>query len=256
MNYELYHHGILGMKWGIRRFQNPDGSLTPEGRKRYGIGDKIEEAARSKETSLWVSGKSNKDTISQVIASQVKDYKNDIPEEVIDRLNSKRDSALDLAYKAIENGVEEVNQALRSKEFKKELEEKLYQEFGNGVDDFEYYTLVQNELIDDILASGKYMPNTIKLINQFTNEADKYFDESEKAAQDIIRTIGDQPIIKYKDSQIKYSDVLPYVLRKEEKGLIYLYKNLYDSIMFDQDINMDDSMSFEWYNKKYGNKKE
>lgn len=33
---ELYHHGILGQKWGIRRFQNPDGSLTPEGRKRYG----------------------------------------------------------------------------------------------------------------------------------------------------------------------------------------------------------------------------
>ena len=32
----LEHHGILGMKWGVRRFQNPDGSLTPEGRARYG----------------------------------------------------------------------------------------------------------------------------------------------------------------------------------------------------------------------------
>lgn len=32
----LYHHGILGMKWGIRRYQNKDGSLTPEGRIRYG----------------------------------------------------------------------------------------------------------------------------------------------------------------------------------------------------------------------------
>lgn len=30
------HFGILGQKWGVRRFQNPDGTLTPEGRERYG----------------------------------------------------------------------------------------------------------------------------------------------------------------------------------------------------------------------------
>ena len=32
----LAHHGIKGQKWGIRRYQNSDGSLTAEGKTRYG----------------------------------------------------------------------------------------------------------------------------------------------------------------------------------------------------------------------------
>lgn len=36
---ELKHYGIKGMKWGVRRFQNKDGSLTADGRKRYGSED-------------------------------------------------------------------------------------------------------------------------------------------------------------------------------------------------------------------------
>lgn len=32
---ELYHHGVKGQKWGVRRYQNPDGSLTYAGKARY-----------------------------------------------------------------------------------------------------------------------------------------------------------------------------------------------------------------------------
>ena len=34
-NNELTHWGVKGMKWGVRRYRNKDGSLTPAGRKRY-----------------------------------------------------------------------------------------------------------------------------------------------------------------------------------------------------------------------------
>lgn len=36
MDNELYHHGVKGQKWGVRRFQNKDGSLTLAGKKRRG----------------------------------------------------------------------------------------------------------------------------------------------------------------------------------------------------------------------------
>ena len=37
MDSKLYHSGVKGMKWGIRRYQNADGTLTEEGRARYGV---------------------------------------------------------------------------------------------------------------------------------------------------------------------------------------------------------------------------
>lgn len=41
---ELAHHGILGPKWGVRRYQNEDGTLTEEGKKRYGTVGKLKDA--------------------------------------------------------------------------------------------------------------------------------------------------------------------------------------------------------------------
>ena len=56
---ELYHWGIKGMKWGVRRYQNEDGTLTPAGRKRL-----------EKKDQKWAKKKTEKITSKAKKASQ------------------------------------------------------------------------------------------------------------------------------------------------------------------------------------------
>lgn len=46
---EIMHYGIMGMKWGVRRYQNPDGSLTAAGRLRYGSSENLRASYAKKE---------------------------------------------------------------------------------------------------------------------------------------------------------------------------------------------------------------
>lgn len=55
MEYELKHWGVKGMKWGVRRYQNKDGSLTPAGQKRYDR-DVRENNAKKKDNRINIDG--------------------------------------------------------------------------------------------------------------------------------------------------------------------------------------------------------
>lgn len=102
----LSHSGILGMKWGRRRYQNEDGSLTPEGRIRYGryseltpIERKEAERISKAHESIMGSAKQIEDYGSQLASNHVRRDPKDSPaktmtdEELrsaVNRLNMER----------------------------------------------------------------------------------------------------------------------------------------------------------------------
>lgn len=58
-NNVLIHHGIKGMKWGVRRFQKKDGSLTPAGKKRYSDGEKTESSSNKTSSNTTSSNQTS-----------------------------------------------------------------------------------------------------------------------------------------------------------------------------------------------------
>ena len=64
---ELYHHGIKGQKWGVRRFQYTDGSLTPAGKRRYYVGegriDGIKDVVRNLKTMSFKEAAAHTQTV-------------------------------------------------------------------------------------------------------------------------------------------------------------------------------------------------
>lgn len=81
----LTHHGTKGMKWYIRRYQNKDGSLTPEGKKRYGKPEDDKETYEKNKQQALKSGS----------AKEVLKYKGDLTQQemknAIERIRWEQD---------------------------------------------------------------------------------------------------------------------------------------------------------------------
>lgn len=65
---ELYHHGIKGQKWGMRRWQNEDGTLTEAGRERYGVSGDSGKMSKEGKKQYEKDVKETRDSIMDVFS--------------------------------------------------------------------------------------------------------------------------------------------------------------------------------------------
>lgn len=118
--YELYHHGVKGMKWGVRRYQNSDGSLTSAGKKRYDR-DQRENAGKKKgdkvgaaDPNRWVREDLER---SRSVANEGANLSNKLRDANRNSMRNQKRSRMDLSKMSDNELRQKINRELLERQY-------------------------------------------------------------------------------------------------------------------------------------------
>lgn len=116
---DLQHHGIKGQKWGVRRFQNSDGSLTAAGRKRYSTDDykntldKVKQADKTLNTVKKAINEADAKSYEKKVKYELSKMSDKELQQAVSRLNMEErySQVMNQRYR-LEQGESRVNKIL------------------------------------------------------------------------------------------------------------------------------------------------
>ncbi len=192
---ELYHHGIKGQRWGIRRYQNKDGSLTDAGKKRYS-------------KNLIRMHKGTQGTFLKNLGRDM--YTRSVKDKVKSSITDSR--------------IAEIQEA------RKIYKKKMYE---RDLAAFEWYDLVDSYAkkmndFDAATMAEKKRPDLRKMIDYSTEVriVSDYLEACSKVADDIIGEYGNVPLYNKNNSWTLRKDIGKVVKDMIDSGEIDLDRKI------------------------------
>lgn len=227
---DIIHFGILGMKWGIRRYQNKDGSLTFAGRKRYSKEDVRKDLNKSMQIHKEAYGRALKND------GKIQDMANSLSKDIDKEYNS-----MSLTFNEI-----------------KEITNKLIGDFGGTkndllkqVDDQDYFDSVLDEYIDEVITNKLTKNPKIKQKwEEFDKLQENYWNDIKKVREYVDKKYSDNnpDPHNYSIGQQYVSDILGETLDLSFNSYISRHFDDYWVNDLDSRYKANDRLRKQFYN--------